>query len=356
MNPLPPLQDLFKEWNSFLKTKECASLPPWFDSLLEIFAQNVMPMGVTAPTLRKSIAQDYIVLDTFKKNIIEGYLNLSKAQGWHEGHDLRIGIVFVRYILIHYFAQRKSELGANTQVLEKAIKAFTSSKPLLSFVLQEKKPKKNHPKISRLRYDISVFGWQNHGISRLVGNVGSAFRLTAPFFEILVNSSRDSAEKTSCQPFHISVFKNGGEIDERQKALRNCKTIPELLARFTFYSHHLQKPDGFLKRHQKQLGPNSTRLLRGLDFLQKVTINAQTVGNCWMKQPMRALLATLYVEVLTQKPQLSLEQTWEEAKTLYKDIQKKEAILLVQSFLNQVTITETMRRAALESIEHLKKL
>jgi len=356
MNPLPSKQNLLKEWSSFLKTDGSEPLPPWFNSLFDTFAQNVMPAGLRAPMLRRSIAQDYTVLTTFKKNIIEGYLNLSKAQGWHEGHDPRVGIAFVRYILVHYFTQQKEQLGLDHTVLERTTKAFTSSKPLLSALLQEKKPKKNHPKLSRLRYDLSVFGWQNHGISRLVGNLGTTYKRTAPFFEILINSSRDFEEETTCKPFFVSVFNNESQTDERQKELRNYTTVPGVLARFTFYSRRLQKPEDFLKQHQKKLGPNSTRLLKSLSFLQKVTINAQKVGNCWIKQPMRALLVTIFVETITHRIDLTPKQAWESAKTLYKDIQKKEAIPLVESFLDQINVTETMKKAALESIKHQKKL
>jgi len=356
MNIISSLTNVLQSIPGYLQPDQYPSNPPWLDYVLKIIPENFMPTHLLSQKKYKLLENDYKILNTFKTNIIEGFLNLSKAQGWHEGHDPRVGIAFVRYTLIHYFAQKKGERGANTQVFKRSIKAFTTSKPLLSPPLQEDKPQKYHPKKSRLRYDLSVNGWQDHAISRLVGNVGSAFRPEAPFFEILVNSSRDSAEKTSCQPFHISVFKNGSEIDERQNKLQRLKTTPGDLAHFTFYSPNLQKPDAFLRQHQKQLGPNSTHLLKGLAFLQNVTINSQTVGNCWMKQPMRALLATLYVEVLTQQPNLTPEKAWETAKALYKNIQKTEAIPLVESFLGQVQITDTMKKAALESLEHHKKL
>lgn len=103
------------------------------------------------------------------------------------------------------------------------------------------------------------------------------------------------------------------------------------------------------------LGPNSTRLLQGLSFLEEAILPAQKVGNCWIKQPIRTVLLLLFVELLTHRRDLSIEEAWSEAKAIYKDMQLKIAVPFVQDLLQRKSFSSEMKRSALEGIERQKE-
>lgn len=295
-----------------------------------------------------------ITLSRFKKDVISGYLNLGNKDGWTEGSDPRIGVSFTRYILFKYFVQNKKQLGSNAVVIEKVVNAFKSCKNFLNYPFSQVEAS-HKPETSRICYDSTV-GWQDHAISRLVGNLGTVYSPSKPFFEILINSARHSEKDSSCRPFFISVHANEEELEKRRKNLVALASAPFEASQFLVYSPCLQKPDAFLKKFPDKLGLNSTRLLKALAYLQKVTINAQEVGNCWIKQPMRGLLASLYVELITHRDTLSPESAWTEATRLYKSIQKTIAIPYVKELIDHSDATAEMKRVALVSLEKQKQL
>jgi hypothetical protein len=213
-----------------------------------------------------------------------------------------------------------------------------------------------YPTRSRVCFDFSVSGWQKHEIGRLVGNLGSTYDPSKPFFEILINSARHSADDRSCTPFCISIHPNKEEIEKRRKLLQSLKIVPGEQAHFSFYPTYLKQPDAFLKEYQAKLGPHATRLLQALQFLQEVTINAQSAGNCWIKQPMRGLLAVLYIELITNRTELSPKEAWAEATKLYKRIQQDVAIPFVESLLTQIHMSSNMQLAAMRALKRQKNL
>jgi hypothetical protein len=298
-------------------------------------------------------SEDLDCLQRFKNNVISGYLNLSAAEGWEESHDPRLGVTFARYILTQYIAKNK-HLSKNQIVFEKAAQAFKNAENL--FVQPKTFPSDFRPKESRISFDSSVTGWQNHSVTHLIGNVGSTYNPSKPFFEILINSARSSLEDPVCHPFFISVHANEEELEKRRIALQKLKSVPEKIAGFSFYATYLKKPDEFLKLYQKKLGPNATRLLNALIHLQNEILPAQKTGNCWMKQPMRSLLTALYVELITHRLDLTYAAAWTEAKKLYKEIQKTVAIPVVKSLIDESDASIQMKRAALRSLEKQKKL
>lgn len=299
------------------------------------------------PHLSRLCSQDRAALIQCKHKIIGGYLNLGINDGWKEGESPELGISFARYILLKYFFQKKGHLGANAAVLEKVAAAFkTSASPWGPHLPQE----------SRICLDYSVTQWEKHAIGRLIGNLGSTYDPSKPFFEILVNAAYHPRQHSLSNPFFVSVHANEQELEKRRSLLSSLRSTPEDIARPAFYDFHLQKPEDFLKMHRTKLGPNSTRLLKALTYLQTIPINAQKVGNCWIKQPMRCLLATLYVELISNRPSLTFERAWKEASGLYKDIQKIVAIPFVKELLNQSNVTSKMKESALRGLEKQKHL
>ena len=129
---------------------------------------------------------------------------------------------------------------------------------------------------------------------------------------------------------------------------------PAELAHYSFYASYLKKPKEFLQENQERLGPNSTRILNGLIYLQDVEVNMQRSGNCWIKQPMRCFLVNLYVELLTHRKELSFEQAWKQAKELYKHVQKAVAIPYVTELLEKECVTPAMKESAFRELEVAK--
>lgn len=198
-----------------------------------------------------------LLLRQHSKTVIEGYLNLGKADGWkEEGGPYSLGVAFTCFIAKQYFAKKVESLGVNKIIFEKVIEGLCEENHL--------------PSKSRVCYDSSVRGWQKHAVSRLVGNVCSAYDPSKPSFEILINSARNSANNEHCQPFFISIHQNGKELEMRRKLLASQEMISGETASFNFYPLSVKKPEDFLKENQERLGPNSTRLLQGLIYLKQV--------------------------------------------------------------------------------------
>ena len=71
---------------------------------------------------------------------------------------------------------------------------------------------------------------------------------------------------------------------------------------------------------------------------------------------MRSLLAALYVELITHCSDLSPEKAWNEAKLLYKHIQKTIAVPFVEDLLATSDAASEMKRTALRGLENEKKM
>ncbi|CRX37681.1 hypothetical protein [Estrella lausannensis] len=309
-----------------------------------------------SPELSVHCSIDQRPIIVYSQAVISGYLNLSGADGWSEGHDYRVGEAFTRFILLRYYFEKMDDLGANKIVMEKSIRAYLKSSPNIQTFFPGSPIKDHRPTESRIAFDSEVTGWDKHAVSRLSGNLGSQYSKEKPFFEILVNSARNSLDDPYCRPFHVSIHFNEEMLDKRRQTLMACKMKPGLESHFVFYAPSLMSPNQFLVQYPERLGPNSTRLLKALCYLQSTTLCAQKVGNCWIKQPMRGLLATLFVELITHRNDLEIEQAWDEAKRLYKDIQKCAAIPTIEGLIKDVKMTDEMKAAYEIAIEKQKTL
>ncbi len=301
-------------------------------------------------------SMDEQLIQQFSKNIIGGFLNLGESDGWPEGHDNKVGAAFTRFILKKYYAEGKSQLGKYKPVFEKAIEAFRETGQMIVSPFSREVEDGHRPKNNRVAYDCAVTGWQKHTVCRMVGNIASQYGPTKPFFEILVNSQRTSYNDPACQPFYITIHNNEGGLDKRRQLLASLETAPSLLVHPIFYSDDLVKPEKFLETYKDKIGPNSTRILKGLAFLQDTTIKAQTVGNCWIKQPIRCLLATLYLELLSTETKLTPKETWDMAKSLYLCVQRATAIPYIESMLQKEKVSPQMLKSAKIALEKRKAL
>lgn len=317
--------------------------------------KHEVKISLSREDLKANFARDKSLLNSFSENIVSGYLNLGKDDGWKEGSDPRIGCAFARYILARYYLEERQNLGANEQTLVKVINAFSD---IGDNKLPIKQSQKSgfYPKDSRVCYDSSVDGWDGHAITRLVGNLGSTYNPLKPSFEVLVNSARTNKDEAKSKPFQITIFKNEQEIEDRRKSLAALAKTPLLSAYYSFYPSNHTTAGSYLKENQKHLGPISTRLLQGLEFLENTTLPTQKVGNCWIKQPMRGLLSSIFIETLTERTELSVSDAWKESTSLYKGIQKIAAIPFAQDLMQLTPMTPTMKISALRGIEKQKNL
>ena len=303
------------------------------------------------PALSVQCSLDQRPLIQYAKGVISGYLNLSEAEGWSEGHDYRVGEAFTRFILLRYYFEKFKDLGENKIVLEKTIRAFQKDNTSINSLFPNASSKDHKPTESRIAFDSDVTGWEKHAVSRLTGNLGSEYHKEKPFFEILVNSARNSPSDPYCHPFTVYIHNNETELEKRRQELIACKMTPSGKAHFVFYGFSLASPQKFVELYRPKMGPKSTRLHQALIYLQSTTLCAQKVGNCWIKQPMRGLLATLFVELITHREDLGIEDAWTAAKALYKEIQRCAAIPTVEELLKNVEMSDLMRTSAKSAIE-----
>jgi hypothetical protein len=299
-----------------------------------------VPAGLDS---RMEMVQDQCTVETHSLRVIAGFLNLGKSQGWTEGGDPRVGSSFIRLILNKYKDTSRDESG----IIEKTLRAFKNT--------SLDSDDSHLPKNSRTNYDEGVSRWRGHAVGRLVGNLASNYAPSKPFFEVLVNSQVVSGSST-CHPFHVSVHANQTVLEQRRDNLRAYEDLPDEIARPVFYSKTLVAPDKFLKDNLDKMGKNGTRILEALNFLQNKEMQGQTVGNCWLKQPLRCLLASLFIDLSDEKKDLSFERVWGETILLYKDIQKKAGIPLIENLLKTEKIDPSMRQSALRELERRKSL
>lgn len=315
---------------------------------IEVQCVSVHDLSSSAPREPKS--RDHAVISQFAEEVVSGFLNLGTKEGWSEGSDPRIGAAFTRHMVQEYLKKEKPN-SVNGEILGKVLDSLANIGDFEGIPLAKEPEDGHRPTTNRVRYDSAVLGWQQHAITRMVGNVASKYNPKLPFFEILINSARSSRDNEICQPFHISIFNNEADIDKRRSNLSVMKMLPANLAHFTFYASYLNDPEKFLAKTHLKVGPNSTRLLEGLMYLQRKELKAQSVGNCWIKQPMRALLVSLYLETLSVRKELTPDGAWKEAVAMYKDIQKKAGIPIIEELLDNSGISGLKRTYAAAAIE-----
>ena len=296
-------------------------------------------------------SRDRTIIGHFANDVISGFLNLAKGYGWSEGSDPRIGAAFTRFMVKEYF-QKASLSEIENAIIKRVLDTFENVGNFEKSPFSNEPDEGHRPNTSRVRYDAEIYGWQKHAITRMVGNVASSYNPKFPFFEILINSARSSSESEACKPFFITIHGNEKELDQRRVKLASMKMFPAQLAHFTFYSNCLKDPEKFLLTTKLKIGPNSMRILEGLIYLQNKELKAQSVGNCWIKQPMRSLLVGLYLEVLSVKKELTPDGAWKEAVGMYKDIQKKAGIPIIEELLTEIKLTPDMKDSASRALEY----
>ena len=113
---------------------------------------------------------------------------------------------------------------------------------------------------------------------------------------------------------------------ERWERLKSLKNLSGIIAQNGFSSFTSTSPSSFIQNYQTQIGqdldPDALRILKGLEYLSCRRMKAQTIGNCWMEQPKRSVLLCFYLEILSQRAELSYDQAWLLSKKLYSNWKK----------------------------------
>jgi len=335
------------------------NLPPRNDFFADVFANIYIKTGYRVDPLAEKQAKkefEYLLKDgrgmfLYPKYIIAGYLNIKSSDGWEEGGDRRIGASFTRYILVRHYVDGKYTAEFEQPVLEKVINCFSD----IGDYKNDYAFNDCSPENSRICYDPGIKGWQDHTVCRMIGNLGSQYHPSKPFFEIIINAQQRNGNSV-CNPFFITIYRNEKELNERRKELSNFRKSDLNSASSCFYASSLKKPSDYLEGKIVELGPNSTRLLKGLQFLEKKQMQAQESGNCWIKQPMRCLLVGLFIEHYTNTQDVPPDKAWIKAQEAYKTIHKSVGIPVVEHFLRDVKVTKQMKESALNAIEKQKQI
>lgn len=301
------------------------------------------------PQMKMSMAEELRNSQSFEnysEKLIAGFLNLNEEDGWKLAGDPAAAEMFIRHcILKHYEKLSKDEKKPETEfamkILRNAFQGLPSKLNEFNQIKTELDP--CSPQFTRVIQDINVQGWNNHKVGRLVGNLGSTYSPTKPFFEVIVNSD-------TIHPFKVSVHPNEEALNARRKILLGMKKTPREIALPIYFSSTLDKPQEFLTKHEKQLGPNSKRMIQGLCYLETVEMREQRTGNCWMKQPLRNFLAALYLEIISANDKITPENAWKEAKQLYKDVQK-HGLSIVEKLLSKLPNSDLKVLLAWKAVE-----
>lgn len=305
--------------------------------------------GELISLMQGAIDPDRLVIQENALEVIGGFLNLGVQVGWKEyGNDVRVGAAFIRCMLTEYsqsVSKLEGESDENEKILKRVSDCFANIGDLIQSPFWEKQPEEGYrPKTNRVRYDADVKGWQKHAVCRMVGNIASNYHSDYPFFEILVNSSKESIDSEICKPFYVTIHDNEKVLDKRRAVLSGLKLFPGEVAHPIYYSSSLKNPEVFLEKTSLRIGPNARRILEGLTFLSNVKLYTQKTGNCWIKQPMRCLLASLYLEILSVKQDISPQEAWKAAKALYQEIQKTAGVSLIRELMSETTLSDSQIR------------
>lgn len=271
-----------------------------------------LKFSLHSPAFDKDFQADWEVVSNNKNNVIAGFLSIGNKDGWKfsEGGPHELGFRFTRYMFKKFCIERASNFVDYKDIFDHALEAFASA------------AQRDAALTPRASIDATVTGWYQHSVSRIVGFLGMAIRQNGPYFEILINSAKTSQDDPGCYPFKTLVLANNEEAKKRWESVRKLDKISSPIAYPAFYHSPYQSPEAFLssfrQAHGKDPGPNSLRMLEGLQYLSLKKMKAQTIGNCWMKQNKRQVLVLLFVETLTRRPELSVADVWKLSHTLYK--------------------------------------
>lgn len=280
-------------------------------------------------------------IDKFSEQLIPGFLNLDESDGWPVASRPCIAEKLIRDCILKLFNELSKEKIPESEFY----------KTILCSVYQGFPEKMNSlhpcsPQSTRVVQDVDVLGWNNHKVGRLVGNLGSSYNPSEPFFEVIVNSHTNL-------PFNVSIHGNEKVLNDRRTNLLNLETTPHEIALSIYFDPLLVTPEEFLK--QNKLEPNSTRMIEGLRYLQSVQMPPQTVGNCWMKQPLRNFLAALYLETFSAREELTPKDAWKMALKLYKDVQM-QGLLIIEKQLLRLPNSDLKVIQAWNAFERRRKL
>lgn len=326
----------------------------------KLFTETMAPQGLlgraqmgSAPDMEEVDSQ---LVQQFQDEIVSGFLNLGSKSGWEEGCDPIAANAFIRSTLRSYVRGGPKQVGEHHTVFQSVLKAFEANMDARFESREGQKPKLSpKPLSSRACVDHRVIGWKGHAVTRVVGKLGSRYSETAPQFEVLINSQADSPGNKLCTPFHVSIHRGQQAVDKRLSELLSYGKVSGVLARSCFYSTGLESPEKFRKEYPGTIGPNSSRILDGLVYLSQKQMQSQTAGNCWMKQPMRAMLLELFLEVLSLYPKLDLDEVWKLSAQLYLQWQKDAALPKVETLLRASAATGTKRSLATATLEARKR-
>lgn len=256
---------------------------------------------------------DYTYIQQRADKVIAGFLSLGKKDGLEivEGDKYETGCRFIRCMFVSFYNQKKEHLSEYKDILTATLKTFSVAAQKIDDTVK-----------SKATLDFSIKGWKEHGVTRLTGNLCKEPRENGPFIEVLINSSASSVEQKSICPFTPRIMLNKTEAIARKEKLQVAGLLNTKYAYPIFYKSQLQSPSEFIDyykaQHNKDPGPNSLRFLNGLSFLENQQMSTQTAMNCWMKQPKRGVLVSLYLECLTKREELSPAEAWALSRKLYK--------------------------------------
>ena len=261
----------------------------------------------------KEFKEDWEHISNKKDNVVAGFLNIGNKDGWkpEEGGLSETGFRFTRCMLRKFWEDNGRTLSDYKDIFERVVPSFSPSSRI-------------NESLPKCFVDPSVNGWSKHAVTRIVGCVGSKDTGNGPYFEIFINSARpNDAPRTT--PFQSFIILDKASAMQRWQSLVSAKNFPFNAAYPLFYQSQ-PTPDSFIdqyrKDHEKNPGPHAMRLLEGLKLLNQKIMKAQTIGNCWMIQNKREVLAVLFIETLTERPELTPQETWNLSKILYRKWKK----------------------------------
>ncbi len=300
---------------------ECFTSPISQDSPLQMYQDE-------QKTLRNSLLGS-------GDDLISAYLDPS---GWTSKPSLTVGKNFARFLLVDAFCRYYTVFDpSNFEIIRKALLAFPGTASTLN----------NRPMFSRCKLAMDVKGWNEHILLRLTGNIGSRFHSEKPFFEIIADAQQKS-------PYSVSIFTNEEALDARHDELISLSDQTETKARPIYFNDQRITAEGFLTTYPDKIGPNGKRILNALKHLENVQIKEEKSENSWLKGPLRSLLAIFFIEIVSNKPEFSIEVCWTKAKQIYASIQYASAIPL----MNQSIVTSPHHEllTAYDSLQNKKSL
>jgi hypothetical protein len=268
-------------------------------------------------SLDKEFEDDWNHISNSKDKVLAGFLNIGKKDNWNqsEGGNHETGFRFTRCMLRKFWNDNEQRLGDYRDIFERVVKSFSPAARASGNQLYN----------PRSFIDTTVTGWMEHSVSRVVGWVGTKNTENGPFFEVLINSAK-KGENPRTAPFKTIILSNKSSAEKRWNDLMVVQKHHCTIAYPRYYQSQELSPASFielyLKDHGKSPGPNAVRLLEGLAFLNHKIMKAQTMGNCWMKQNIRQVLVTLFIETLTHRSELEVHKAWDLSKLLYRKWKK----------------------------------